>query len=100
MKLFPIPIARTLDSHQNYHAFQSQVNQKNNINVNMMSSFLRSHTISLRMSKHFRDVLYDFQCFLKLIYPKAKMLKKCVVERKANLQLGEKEGHAILGAIS
>jgi hypothetical protein len=28
------------------------------------------------------------------------MLKKCVVERKANLQLGEKEGHAILGAIS
>jgi hypothetical protein len=52
------------------------------------------------MSKHSKDVLYDFQCFLKLIYPKAKVLKKCVVERKANLQLGEKEGHVKVGAIS
>jgi hypothetical protein len=52
------------------------------------------------MLEHFKDVLYDFQCFLKLIYPKAKVLKKCVVERKANLQLGEKEGHVELGAIS
>lgn len=48
----------------------------------MMSRFLRSHTISLRLSEHSKDVLYDFQCFLKLIYPKAKLLKKCVVERK------------------
>jgi len=98
MQLFPI--ASTLDSHQNYHAFQSQVNQKNNIHFNMMSSFSRTHTISLRVSKHSKDVLYDFQCFLKLIYPKAQVLKKCVVERKANLQLGEKEGHVKVGAIS
>jgi hypothetical protein len=66
----------------------------------MMSSFSRSHANSLRMSKHYKDVLYDFQCFLKLIYPKAKVLKKCVVERKANLQLREKEGHVKVIAIS
>ncbi len=66
----------------------------------MMSRFLKSHTISLRMSKHFKDVLYDFQCFLKLTYPKAKVLKKCVVERKENLQLGENEGCVKVGTIT
>jgi hypothetical protein len=52
------------------------------------------------MSKHFKDVLYDFQCFLKLTYPKAKVLKKCVVERKENLQLGENEGCVKVGTIT
>lgn len=38
-------------------------------------------------------MLNDLQCFLKLQCPKAKMLKRCVKERKTNLQLGKKEGH-------
>jgi hypothetical protein len=52
------------------------------------------------MSKHFKVVLDDFQCFLKLQCPKAKMLKKCVKESKKNIQLGKREGHVRIRAHS
>jgi hypothetical protein len=52
------------------------------------------------MSKHSKVVLDDFQCFLKLQCPKAKMLKRCVKERKTNLQLRLREGHVKIRAHS
>jgi len=47
-----------------------------------------------RRSKHSKVVLDYFQC------PKAKILKRCVKERKTNLHLGLREGHVKIRACS